>query len=197
MLDAVLAHLKSESKVIAKAPVAFVVFLALGVGLGYLVATWYYNGRMADQDGLLARYRVALGIDKASQGVMIELTTEELRSKALTTASALREFALGTRNEMESQSRDAKDEQDRGRRTMAVLKRRSDMFDRRLKADTVLVDTELRAAPEAWASSGGIYRWRPGVVLLVQRRGAGHDNKPNTERKWYVGWLRWDPSGRD
>jgi hypothetical protein len=157
-MDWLLGQLRAESELMLKAPFAFAVFVVFGFFLGYVVATWYYSGRMADQDGQLARYRVALGLDNRSDGALITLTNEELRAKAMATVEALRAFNIALRNETESATRGAKDDKDRGERSMRVLKNKSDDFDRTLKADAVNIDTELRRrlGPKAVASIVGV-----------------------------------------
>ena len=112
----------------------------------------------SDKDGLLARYRVALGIDKPSQGSLIELTNEEMRAKAMSTAAALREFTVSLRNQTDSAVAGAKDDKDKAERSFRILKEMSDEFDRKLKADSNLVDNELRRrlGPQAVASIVGV-----------------------------------------
>ena len=95
------------------APLVFVALLILGITAGWSLASLYYQGRIADKDGLLARYRVALGIDKPSQGSLIELTNEEMRAKAMSTAAALRELTVSLRNQTDSAVAGAKDDKDK------------------------------------------------------------------------------------
>lgn len=58
---------------------SFLLAFAAAVLVGLTIGSWYYSGRIAtaqaqiaQKDGEIARYRVALGIDKASQGAMVE-----------------------------------------------------------------------------------------------------------------------------
>jgi hypothetical protein len=150
--------LRDERDVIAGAPFLSSVLVGLGFVIGYAVAVWYFKGRLIEKEGLLARYRVALGLDPRSRGVLIELTNEEMRAKAMTTAAGLRAFEVGMRNELESAARGARNEQDKADRTRHILRDSSDEFDRKLKADAVNVDTELRRrlGPQALASIGGL-----------------------------------------
>ena len=157
-MDWLLNQLKTESDLIVKSPIAFTVFVLFGFILGYVVAAWYLNGRLSEQEGQLSRYRVALGIDSASSGVLVELSNEELRAKAMTTAGTLRSFEIGLRNESESALNGAKDDKDKAERSFRVLRNKSDEFDRTLKADAVNVDTELRRrlGPKALGSIVGL-----------------------------------------
>jgi hypothetical protein len=150
----ILQYLEREWSRVKDAPVVFVVLTLLGISTGWYLASFYYQGRLAEKDGLLARYRVALGIDKPSQGNLIELTNEEMRAKAMSTAAALREFTVSLRNQTNSAVVGAKDDKDKAERSFRVLKEMSDEFDRKLKADSNLVDNELRRrlGPKAVAS---------------------------------------------
>jgi hypothetical protein len=150
--------LHDERDVIVGAPFLSFVLVGLGSILGYAVAKWYLTGRLTEKEGLLARYRVALGLVPGSRGVLIELTNEEMRAKATTTAAALRDFEIGMRNETQSAVSGARNEADKAERAMRILRDSSDEFDRKLKADAVSVDTELRRrlGPQALASSVGL-----------------------------------------
>jgi len=153
-----LHYIQREWAHVKDAPLVFVVLLILGTTTGWYIASVYYQGRIADKDGLLARYRVALGIDRPSQGSLIELTNKEMRAKAMSTAAALREFTVSLRNQTDSAVAGAKDDKDKAERSFRILKAMSDEFDRKLKADSNLVDNELRRrlGPEAVASIVGV-----------------------------------------
>lgn len=157
-MEWIFEQLRRESELILKTPFAFVAFSLIGLMLGYAVATWYYNGRLVEKEGLVARYRVALGLDKPSQGNLIELTNEEMHAKAMTTVAALREFTISLRNQSDSAVTGARDEKEKAERSFRIMKEMSDEFDRKLKADTNLVDNELRRrlGPKAVASIVGV-----------------------------------------
>ena len=154
----ILGELRRESELIMKAPIAFVVIMLFWSFVGYLVATWYYDGRMKEQEGTIARYRVALGLDKASQGKLIELSNSELKRMSENMAARLRAFDIGTRNEHQEAERSSKNAKDESERHMLILRDRSDEFDRTLRTDSVLIDTELRRrlGPQALASIVGL-----------------------------------------
>jgi hypothetical protein len=151
-------HIEHEWAQLRAAPVSFVMLLVLGVGAGLGIGTWYYSGRVSEKDGLIARYRVALGIDRSSQGNLIELTGEEMRAKGLNTAAALRDMCVSLRNQTESAAAGATDDADKASRSLRILKEVSDEFDRKLKADTYNVDNELRRrlGPKAVAAIVGV-----------------------------------------
>lgn len=110
-----LAYLKSEFAVLSKAPFTAVVVAVFFFIAGYYVASWYLdrqltlqNERLADLGAQISRYRQALGVDPVSPSALTELTNEELRAKALTTAADLRTFAAETKRVMESAERSAR-----------------------------------------------------------------------------------------
>ncbi len=126
------------------APKVFAVAVAMGVAIGYGGADLLYRARLDRQAVQLANYRVALGLDAASEGALAELTTQELRAKAATTVAALRAFSIATRTEEDAANALATDDTDRAERYAVVRRRRSDEFDRTLRVDAVNVDNELR-----------------------------------------------------
>jgi hypothetical protein len=157
-MEWLLKYLKDEADQIMRAPLAFVVFVLFGFILGYVVATWYYEKRLTEQEGTIGRYRVALGLDKPSAGNLIDLSNSELKKMAENMAGRLRAFDVGTRNATQSAVAGSKDEKDKGERTMRVLRDRSDEFDRTMRSDAILLDTELRRrlGPQALASIVGL-----------------------------------------
>jgi len=153
-----IAFVQQQWTQLMTAPAAFILLLVIGVGAGFSAGGWYYRDRIDEKNGLISRYRVALGLDKSNEGNLIELNNEEMRAKAMTTASALREFAVSLRNQTESAVAGAKDDKDKATRSFRILKEMSDEFDRKLKADSNLVDNELRRrlGPKAVASIVGV-----------------------------------------
>jgi hypothetical protein len=165
MLSAVFDWLKSESEMIVKAPLAFVIFLAFGILVGHAFATWYYGRQMAlkdeqlsAKDGQLSRYRVALGIDKASDGALIELTHAEMKGKAATTSAKVRELIQSYERRSKHIKTLKLDEKAAGERALALMDEVSREFDRGLRADAINVDNELRRrlGPKAVASIIGL-----------------------------------------
>jgi hypothetical protein len=70
----ILEILRGEWRVIKSAPLSFIVFLAIGAVFGYGASNWYYSKQIADTDGQVRRYRVALGIDKGGPSALAELS---------------------------------------------------------------------------------------------------------------------------
>ncbi len=193
-----LEQLKSRWEVITKDPIAFFLLAAVGVVIGYASASWYFSRRLTDRDdlitsknetiatkdGQLGRYRVALGIDKPSQGNLIELTNEEMRAKALSTVAAMREFTISLRRQTDSATVNVKEESERARKAFQVMKEMSDEFDRTLKADSNLVDNELRRrlGRQAVAAIVGV---PPSIISASD----------NTARRGYISGLCWHIGG--
>ncbi|HTY55319.1 MAG TPA: hypothetical protein VMB26_08965 [Candidatus Binataceae bacterium] len=149
-----------------KAPASIVGLLIVGLGVGFWAGRFYYPRQVASaheaiqptEDGEIRRYRVALGIDPASKASLAELTNKELRSKALTTASNLRDlcFQLQKKNEeLEAKSSsDAIGEQAESEAHLALDKQMSSEFITKYRSDAFNVDNELRRRLGPQALSG-------------------------------------------
>ncbi len=129
----------------------------------------YYSGQVAalreqigTKDGEIGRYRVALGIDPASKGALIELKNQELQAKAATTVRNLREFCFTLEKrsaEIQVQSNTGKiDKKASIERQMALDRDLSEQFVRGLRSDAFNVDNELRRrlGPQAVAAIVGV-----------------------------------------
>jgi hypothetical protein len=79
---ALLEYMKVEVAVLKQAPFSFAFLLIFGLLGGVAIASWHYNQELTAKDGQLSRYRVALGIDPASKGALVELNNQELALKA-------------------------------------------------------------------------------------------------------------------
>jgi hypothetical protein len=88
-----LERIRQEARVIKSAPFSFIVFLVAGATVGYIGSSWYYSKQIIDKDGQIGRYRVALGIDPASKGALVELNNQELALKAQSTVAELRKLS--------------------------------------------------------------------------------------------------------
>jgi hypothetical protein len=93
----ILDFFRREWLALRAAPGSFIglVIICFGAGLG--AATWYYGAQVAavkeqlnTKDAQIGRYRVALGIDPASKGALVELNNQELALKAKSTVATLR-----------------------------------------------------------------------------------------------------------
>ena len=168
-LREILLYFSKEWAVLMSAPRTFVVLLVIGVAVGYAASSWYYSGVVSAKSALLeqkeaqlARYKVALGVDKASSGALIELTNTEMKAKAATTSAKLRNL----HQSLERQSRQVQslknsgklDEKGAAERSFAVMHEVSDEFERTLRAHSINVDNELRRrlGPQAVASIVGL-----------------------------------------
>lgn len=166
MWAALWTHIQKEWHALRRAPGAFLTLLILGVAVGYGIGAWYYSGRLATKeveavvkDGQIARYRVALGIDPASKGALIELSNQELAAKAINTAAKLRTVCVTVRDASASIASDKKlTDAQKAERFRAAHQKFSDEFDRTLRADAFNVDNELRRRldPKAVAAIVGI-----------------------------------------
>jgi hypothetical protein len=95
-----LEFVRAEWAELKKAPFSFVglavVFLCLGFAGGmlyYKSQVESFHAQIEGRDGQISRYRVALGIDKASSGSLVELSNEELQAKAINSVSKLRDLS--------------------------------------------------------------------------------------------------------
>jgi hypothetical protein len=122
----------------------------------------YINDQLTTKDGEIARYRVALGIDPASKGALIELNNQEMQAKAASTVVKMRDLCfLQEKKIAEIQSQiNAKTLDEKGRldRIQAVHRELSEQFVRTLRSDAFNVDNELRRrlGPQAVATIIGI-----------------------------------------
>lgn len=164
-MEWLLNHVTSEWQQLKAAPFAFMWLFFLGCFIGIVFAGTLYrsqitlkDAQLADKDAHLARYKVALGIETASQGVLIGLSNEEMRAKAINTAAKLRAFDVASRNVYNDTMKGVSDPHDQAERRQQIEQMRSDEFDRSLKADAINVDTELRRrlGPKALASIVGL-----------------------------------------
>jgi len=167
MLQQFIDYIKREWAVLRGAPGAFVGLAVISLLSGVALESWHYSGQIStlttqlnSKDGEIGRYRVALGIDKASQGNLVELTNDELRVKSINTASKLRGVCSSARakDEAASKAEANLDAKTKGERVFARFREASDEIDRNVRSDTALVDNELRRRlrPEAIASIPGV-----------------------------------------
>jgi hypothetical protein len=101
MLQQLIDYIKKEWTVLSGAPGAFVGLVVVCLLSGLALASWHFSGQIAtlsgqisSKDGEISRYRVALGIDKASKGAMVELTNEELYARAVSLTSSVRDLCV-------------------------------------------------------------------------------------------------------
>jgi hypothetical protein len=104
MIERVVAFIQKEGGVLRKAPFTFASLSVLFLDLGYGAGTLVYGERVdslreqnAAKEGQLGRYRVALGIDPASKGALVELNNEELALKAQACVAKLRKLSTSLR----------------------------------------------------------------------------------------------------
>lgn len=148
-------YIKAEFVVLKAAPVSFVGLVVLSISAGIGIGAWHYGERLEADQAQIKRYRVALGIDAASKGALVELSNEELALRARSIVAKLRDFnsTLNTRvtevqklNEAHKASKEqaAKDQ-------LAVMQQVSQEFDSNLASDAYNIDAELRRrlSPEA------------------------------------------------
>jgi hypothetical protein len=144
-------HIKQEVAVIKSAPLAVILFSGVGMG----IATWYFAGQIASlkeqinaQDGQIRRYRVALGIDKASRGAMVELTNWELRAMALNIVPKVRDLCSSLAKRSEAirpslQSNNPATKRQGFERLQALSREVSEQYDRAFRSDRVLLNNEI------------------------------------------------------
>ena len=193
-LQVITEFIQKEWGNLMKAPTAFVMLAVLSLGLGYGGGMLYYASQMGSlheqlsaKDGQLGRYRVALGIDPASRGALVELNNQELALKAQSIVLGLRQFGLELEEKCKAIDKRANSgELDKGKvgdEKMAAMKEISGDFDRNLASDTYNVENEVRKrlSPEAMAHVlrvpafviGGDLNSR--VTMADMARGSGFD----------------------
>ena len=173
-MQAILAYIQKEWAVVSKAPFTFLGIAALFVGAGYGAGAWHYAERISVKDEQIiqrneqiARYRVALGVDSASRGILIDLTNQELQAKSANTVKNLRDTCFSLRKkdaDIRAQFNAGKiDKNGLDDRLSAMNKEMSEKFVRYLRSDAFNVDNELRRrlGPQAVAAIVGI---TPSVV---------------------------------
>ena len=169
LFQQLIEFLRNNWAVLKSAPAVFITFAALAGFGGYLASTWYYGGILASKDAVIAqkdaqiaRYRVALGIDKASQRALVELSNTEMRAKATATSTKLRDMRRALDREdqhIEDLKRSGKlDDKAAAERIRAATREASEQFERTLRADAINVDNELRRrlGPKAVGSIIGL-----------------------------------------
>jgi hypothetical protein len=155
MLQQIAEYIKTEWSVLKNAPFTFVTLSVLWLGAGIGVGMFYYGGQIAllheqieSKTEEIGRYRVALGVDPTSKGILVELTNQELKAKSATVVLNLRAFCSELHRkgdeiqaELNAKKMDEKAAYDQ---KPAFDKRLSDNFVTGFRADTFNVDNELR-----------------------------------------------------
>jgi hypothetical protein len=150
-----LEKLKEQAHIIKTAPYAFILFLMAGGGVAYFLSNEHFSGEISAlraaigaKESEISRYRVALGIDPASQGALVELNDQELALRAQSIVSKLRELASALDFKLEQiqeQARAGKIRKERvGEEKFRVEKEVAQDFDSNLASDAHNIDNELR-----------------------------------------------------
>jgi hypothetical protein len=156
MLENLAAHIQKEWAVLKTAPAAFVMLAIVSIGAGVAGGTWYYAGQVGSlheqlyaKDDQLGRYRVALGIDPASKGALVELSNQELALKAQSIVAKLRSYAAMMHSENQGIEKRFKDgtisDSQAMNERLAAEKNVSEQFDRNLASDAYNVENELKS----------------------------------------------------
>jgi hypothetical protein len=191
MLERIAAFIEREWKVLKTAPFTFVTLSVLCLGGGFALGMLYYGSQVGSlreqitaKDGQLGRYRVALGIDPASKGALVELSNQELALRAQSIVVQLRQLTSEVEQkitEIESRAKAGEDKSKTDAAKMAAVKDVSNEFDRNLASDAYNVENEVRRrldpkamshvvrVPAFIASDGGR------VTLSDLMRGTGFD----------------------
>jgi hypothetical protein len=151
-------YIKAELVVLKGAPLSVlglaIAFCLLGVGVG----EWHYGERLEAKDEQIHRYRVSLGIDKASSNAMVELTNKELQEKAESLVSKTRSLCdvfhkKDANLEAQLEKRKAS-EDEHSKEHNALAREYSEQFDRTVRSDFLNVENEIlgRLDPKATAA---------------------------------------------
>lgn len=143
-------HIQKEWAVLKGAWLSFVMLVVLCLMAGISIGSWHYAERIEAQGGQISRYRVALGIDKASPSALIELNNEELRAKAGNTAGLIREICFDYQRKNQQLAKQIREQKIAVGSPQAqalwepMATEIVERFDRDAKPDFVNVDGELR-----------------------------------------------------
>ena len=137
------------------APITFFGLVVVSIGSGILVGQWHFSERLEAKDGQIHRYRVALGIDEASKGALVELNNRELALKSQAIVAKLRDLTRAwdekakSINEQAASGKITNDQASKDKeQAMADVVQ---AFDQNLASDAPNVESELRKRldPEA------------------------------------------------
>jgi len=150
---ALLEYIKTELGELKKAPVSCAFLIIVSILSGIEIGSWHFSERLEAKDGEIHRYRVALGIDKASDGSLVELNNQELLAKATATVAKLRDLDDQIRERFKAMDSQKLSPHDLSEAQKAATLEFSQEFERNLSADADNVRLELRRrlTPEAIA----------------------------------------------
>jgi hypothetical protein len=141
-------YIKAEYAVLRGAPVSFVGLVVVSIASGVAIGHWHFSERLETKDGEIHRYRVALGIDEASQGALVELNNQELGLKAQSIVASLRELNrewIARANSIEEDAKSGKITQDEAnKQKFQAMDDASRNFNENLASDALNVEAELR-----------------------------------------------------
>jgi hypothetical protein len=149
------AEIRQEWPKLKEAPYSFVVLVVVAAGLGLGAEKLLVSEQVSSlheqitaKDGQLSRYRIALGIDKASQGALVELSNQELKLKAKSTVASLRAFSMDAKKRQESIEKEiAAKKRPKKEADQDLLKAMQSVagdYDSGLESDALNVDNELK-----------------------------------------------------
>jgi hypothetical protein len=155
MLEGFITFLKQEWEGLVRAPFSFVMLGALCLSIGFAGGMLYYGSeigslheQISSRDGQIGRYRVALGIDAASKGALVELNNQELALKAKSTVASLRALSseLDTKLSAIQKEVEAKkiDQKQASGQMMTARNDVSQDFNNNLASDANNIENELR-----------------------------------------------------
>jgi hypothetical protein len=145
-----IGHIQKEWTVLKGAPLSFVILVVLSIVAGIGIGSWHYAQQIEDQSGQINRYRVALGIDKASASALVELNNAELAAKAESTAGVIREICFDFERRDEALAKQFREQNitPGTPKAMALWTPMAteiiERFDQEAKPDFANVDSELR-----------------------------------------------------
>jgi len=132
---------------------AIVALVSFAVGLG--IALFVDSFRIAARDEQIARDRIALGIDRASPGLLTELSNQELEAASAQVVAKLRKMCLSYESQQEQivsmQLSGQLDDKTAAERANKLLSDTSYEFNSTIRSDSFFIDSEIRnrIGPEA------------------------------------------------
>ena len=106
------------------------------------------KGQLDAANGLIGRYRVVLGIDRASEGALAQLTNQELALRAQGIVAKLRELSRELQNRTDASQKSADSRKGKkagdGGQQRQILAELTKFFDENVAGDMLNIDNELR-----------------------------------------------------
>lgn len=131
-----------------KRPLVFAIVALVSFAVGFGIALFVDSFRIVARDEQIARYRIALGIDRPSPGALTELSNQELGLASTQVVAKLRKMCSSYESQQEQivslQLSGQLDDQTAAQRANKLLSDTSYEFNRTIRSDSLYIDAEIR-----------------------------------------------------